>query len=120
MSKLLIRLQMAGFMQAIVEAFGNSKDLFLKLGVAVVTYLVILVIVGIFAQLIASGTIAVPSAINTSAQALVTSMLAIGVLIMASITTVAGFIVISVLVAVFGPMLGFNMGSKKSSRRRRF
>ena len=109
-------------MNAITDTFGKSKGLLMKLGIAVIVYIVLLIVVGIFAELVSDGTIDVPSAVNTSIQAVVTSMLAIGVIVFAALTTIAGFIVIAVLLAIFGPMLGINFGSSKKSgsRRKRF
>jgi hypothetical protein len=49
-------------------------------------------------------------------------MISIGTAGFAALLTIAGFIVIGVLLVLFGPMIGLNIGGSKSkgSRRRRF
>ena len=105
-------------MNDIVNAFKSAKPLLLALGVSVLVYLVLLIVIGIFVQLIAGGTIAVPTAVNTSAATLLTTMTGIGTVVFTALTTVAGFIVIYVLIALFGPMLGLNMSGKKKNNKR--
>ena len=105
-------------MKSIVNAFKSAKPLLLALGVSVIVYIVLLIVVGIFVQLIVAGTIAVPEAVNASAQTLLTTMIAIGTVIFAALTTVAGFIVIWVLIALFGPMLGIDFGGSKKNNKR--
>jgi len=104
----------------IVSAFRSAKPILLSLGIAVVVYLVLLIVVGIFVNLISAGTIAVPTAVNTSANTLLTTMTTIGTVVFTALTVVGGFIVIAVVLALFGPMLGLNFGGSKSSRRKRY
>jgi hypothetical protein len=108
-------------MEGVTNAFKSMKPLLLGLGVAVLTYIVLLIIVGVFANLVSDGTIEVTAAINTAIQGTLTTMISIGTAGFAALLTIAGFIVIGVLLALFGPMLGLNIGTKtKGSRRRRF
>ena len=108
-------------MEGVTNAFKSMKPLLLGLGVAVLTYIVLLIIVGVFANLVSVGTIATTEAVNTAVQGTLTTMVSIGTAGFAALLTIAGFIVIGVLLALFGPMLGLNLGTKtKRSRQKRF
>lgn len=111
-----------GMLTGIVDAFKEAKPILLALGIAVVVYLVLLIVVGIFVNLISDGTVAVPTAVNTSANTLLATMTSIGTVVFTALTVVGGFIVIGVVLSLFGPMLGLNLfgGKKSSSRRKRY
>lgn len=115
--------KMSSLMDGVTDTFKKMKPLLLGLGVSVLVYIILLIIVGVFANLVAEGTIDTTAAVNTAVQATLTTMITIGTAGFAALLTIAGFIVIGVLLVLFGPMIGLNIGSGKSkgrSRRRRF
>ena len=113
---------MSSLMDGVTDTFKKMKPLLLGLGVSVLVYIILLIIVGVFANLVAEGTISTTAAVNTAVQATLTTMISIGTAGFAALLTIAGFIVIGVLLVLFGPMIGLNIGGSKSkgSRRRRF
>ena len=96
----------------LVTAIQDVKGILLASGVAFIIAIVLLILVGVFGGLVSDGSIVVPSATNTTIQAIVTLAGTILTTTLGVITSIVGFVIIFVLLKAFG--INISVGSKRA------
>ena len=97
--------------KSLVDAIKSNREILMITGIGFVTAMVLYLIIGIFAGLVADGTISVPTDINTTIQAFATTAGTVFTTILAVFGTIAGFVIIVAMLQAFGIKL--DMGGKK-------
>jgi hypothetical protein len=95
----------------LVEATKDVSGMLMVTGVAFVIAMTLYILIGIFAGLVAEDTISVPSAVNTTIQAFATTAGTTLTTILGVLTTIAGLVIIFVLMRAFN--INLKIGGKE-------
>lgn len=99
--------------KSLVDSIKNNKEILMITGVGFIVGMVLYLIIGIFAGLVADGTIAVPSEINTTIQGYATTAGTVFTTILAVFGTIAGFVIIVAMLSAFGIKLDMSGDNKR-------
>ena len=102
---------MAFSTKSLVDAVKDNSGILMATGIGFVIAMVLMILIGIFAGLVNDGTIVVPAATNTSVQAIATTAGTTLTVILGVFSTIAGFVIIFILMSAFGIKL--SMGGRK-------
>ena len=103
---------MAFSASALVQAVKDNSAILMLSGIGIIVAVVMLVLIGIFGGLVSDGTISVPSGVNTTIQALVTTAGTIMTTAVGVFSTLISFVVIVALLKAFG--INISLGGTKN------
>ncbi len=108
-----------GFLSGIMDAFNKAKPMLVAIGGAVLVYVILLIILGVFNNQVQTGTIAVDAATKIAINNSISQFVNTGTAIFGALNSTTGFIVIGVILVLVAGFIGLKGLTEGSSSRRR-